>query len=438
MDEYASAMPDAPRVVVDPGSHAVLNLGDVAMLQVAVSRMKDIWPSASIEVLTTDPDRLARHCPGVRPLASAGRYVWMEDGRHPGPVRRALLRGARAARAAGPRAAGLSFRAERRIRGIDGHGRSYLEALRGADLLLISGRGCLCDAFRGESLQLLGELEAATLLGVPTAMMGQGVGPLTDPEVSARAAEVLREVDLVALREAATGPALLESLGVSPSHLAVTGDDALELVAASTPAQGEGIGLNLRAADYAGVGDAAIATVGAAVRAVADRLGAPLVAVPISLNPTQADTDTFTRLTGEPAASPATTAEAIGAVASCRVVVTGAYHAAVFALAQGVPAVGIAASDYYRGKLHGAGRQFGYDLPVLDPGEPGFAGRLDESMRAAWAIAPERREALVRSAARQVASGRAAYERLAELVPGAQRRSSTSRSCAPSTLPGAN
>ena len=39
--------------------------------------------------------------------------------------------------------------------------------------------------------------------------------------------------------------------------------------------------------------------------------------------------------------------DVLTAIADCRVVVTGSYHAAVFALSMGVPAVGLAASRYY-------------------------------------------------------------------------------------------
>ena len=49
----------AVRVAIDPGSHHVLNLGDVAMLQVAVKRLGEIWPGAHIDVLTTDRGRAA-------------------------------------------------------------------------------------------------------------------------------------------------------------------------------------------------------------------------------------------------------------------------------------------------------------------------------------------------------------------------------------------
>jgi polysaccharide pyruvyl transferase WcaK-like protein len=396
----------------------VLNMGDVAMLQAAVGRVTDMWPDAEIQVLTTDPDRLARHCAGVRPLPAAGRYAWTAEAERPGPIRRALLRGLAAGRGA-PLTARASFEIERRVRGIDGDGGAYLQALRGADLLMITGRGCMCDAFRGESLQLLSELKAATELGVPTAMVGQGMGPLTDLAVRARAAEVLPEVGLIVLREAQTAPALLDALGVPSERVVVTGDDALELAAPAGQGSGEGIGLNVRVAEYAGMGADAIEAVGSAATAVAARLGAPLVATPISVHPAQADARTFARLTGSGTTPPASTAEAIEAVARCRVVITGAYHASVFALAQGIPPIGIAASDYNRGKLSGVAAQFDYAMPVLDPGDPGFRERLDQAVEAAWTLSSQRRGELVEAARRQVRDGRAAYRRLADLLQAA-------------------
>lgn len=378
---------------MDPGSHAALNLGDIAMLQVAVARMREAWPEAIIDVLTTDADRLARHCPGGRPLPAAGRYAWTGDGRRPGPLRRlSLLR--------------------------DEHARSYMRALRKADLFLVSGRGCLCDAFADESLQLLAELEAAAQLGVPTAMMGQGVGPLSDSAVRARAAEVLPSVELIAVREALTALPLFDSLGVAPGRVVVTGDDALELGAAAVaPGEsGRSIGLNLRIGDSADIDEAATEAVGAAAHEVAAHVGAPLTSVPISMYPSQADPETFARLTGEPAPVPATTAEAIATIGTCRVVLTGSYHAAVFALAQGIPAVTIAASGYYEVKFNGLSDQYGGAVPVLQPRERDFPALLAKSLEDAWRSAPQVRAELLEATRRQVRAGRSAYERLTGLI----------------------
>ena len=49
----------------------------------------------------------------------------------------------------------------------------------------------------------------------------------------------------------------------------------------------------------------------------------------------------------------------ITTIARCRLVVTGSYHAALFALSMGVPAIGIATSRYYEDKFLGLADQFG-------------------------------------------------------------------------------
>jgi len=54
-------------------------MGDVAMLQVAVSRLLRLWSAAHIEVLTESASNLARYCQGGRPLPRAGGTCWVGD-----------------------------------------------------------------------------------------------------------------------------------------------------------------------------------------------------------------------------------------------------------------------------------------------------------------------------------------------------------------------
>jgi hypothetical protein len=91
----------------------------------------------------------------------------------------------------------------------------------------------------------------------------------------------------------------------------------------------------------------------------------------------------------------------------------------VFALAQGIPVVALAASRYYLDKMHGLADQFGQGCEVV-PLEPAsrLASRLSEAMNSAWENADLLRPSLLARAAAQVASGRAAYERLAAIVRG--------------------
>src|SRR6266568_1934493 len=53
------------RILVDHSGYDLLNIGDVAMLQSCVTRLRMQWPAAEIMVIATDPGRLAAYCPGT-------------------------------------------------------------------------------------------------------------------------------------------------------------------------------------------------------------------------------------------------------------------------------------------------------------------------------------------------------------------------------------
>ena len=415
--------------MIDPGSHAALNLGDIAMLQVAVARLRELWPGADVAVLTTDPAALRRHCPAARAVPAPGRYGWLRADARASAAARVVLGGVRATRRRLPGAARAGIELERMLRGLDDEVRTYLRELARSDLFLVCGRGGTCDAFPDETAELLGELETVRELGVPTAMTSQGIGPLRDPGLARRAAQVLPGVGLIAVRERLLAPHLLEGLGVQGDHIAVTGDDAVEPAFAARSSGGSptAIGLGVRAVAYAEVGPDAIEAIGASVRAAVERHGADVVPIPISLYPGEADVETFERLLGAPATArdrADTTAGAIDAAGRCRVAVTGSYHGGVFAAAQGVPVVGLVGSPYYRAKLEGLRDAFGAGVEVLGVGEPRLEQRLAEAIDRAWVTPASDRAAMLAAAERQVAAGREAYSRLAAVArrPGAALR----------------
>ena len=86
------------------------------------------------------------------------------------------------------------------------------------------------------------------------------------------------------------------------------------------------------------------------------------MSVPISHYPTEVDGAVNAALLGawsEPADEVVTPLGVVEHISRCRAVVTGSYHAAVFALAQGIPAVGLTGSAYYDAKFAGLADQFG-------------------------------------------------------------------------------
>jgi polysaccharide pyruvyl transferase WcaK-like protein len=64
-------------------------------------------------------------------------------------------------------------------------------------------------------------------------------------------------------------------------------------------------------------------------------------------------------------------------VSRCRVVVTGSYHAGVFALAQGIPVVATAASRYYHDKFSGLADLFGGGGDIVDVGSPNARAAIE-------------------------------------------------------------
>ena len=71
------------RVVVDTalntGAAEYSNVGDVAMLQAGVRRLRRLWPSARIEVRTESPSNLALFCPGTVPVRGPGSELWVVE-----------------------------------------------------------------------------------------------------------------------------------------------------------------------------------------------------------------------------------------------------------------------------------------------------------------------------------------------------------------------
>jgi colanic acid/amylovoran biosynthesis protein len=94
--------------------------------------------------------------------------------------------------------------------------------------------------------------------------------------------------------------------------------------------------------------------------------------------------------------------------------VTGSYHAAVFGLAQGVPAVCLTRSRYYDAKFAGLQALFPEACSVVSLDESDFAGRLRAVIEQAWQLPGTVRAAARNAAAGQRAAGRDAYARFGE------------------------
>lgn len=174
----------------------------------------------------------------------------------------------------------------------------------------------------------------------------------------------------------------------------------------------------MRVSSYAGIGPVAAAAIGDLVRQAAGAFGTPIVALPVSRYPVDGDLAALRallhpgRVRADVLLEDLATSEAlIAAAARCRVIVTGSYHAAVFGLAQGVPAVCLSRSRYYDAKFAGLRALFPGACSVVSLDEPDFAGRLRAALDQAWQLPATARAAAADAAAGQRRAGRDAYAR---------------------------
>jgi polysaccharide pyruvyl transferase WcaK-like protein len=416
-------------IVIDPGTRNCRNMGDVAMLQVAVGRLRALLPKATISVLVDDVEALARHCPGTEPLAHRGREAWLDDGLLWGRARRWVPRPAWAAIRASQRRIRRYFPGALRgairarfSRDAELHRdlERFLERLHSAAVFVACGQGTLTDEAAHQAETLLDSVQLAQDLAVPVVLLGQGVGPLADPDLCTRARAVLPRVSLIALREERQGRPLLRALGVTEDRVVTTGDDAIELAYTARPNKlGADIGIHLRLAPLAITDATLLDTLGLAFQGFARDHGARLVPLPISHHQVGTnDPATIRRVlagfddASDGGAQMDTPIKVIKAAGGCRMIVTGAYHAAVFGLSQGVSVVCLGRSAYYLDKFHGLRDQFGAACHVVSLDASDVTDGLTHAMTVAWRGAEASREGLLSVAERLVACGRAVYARV--------------------------
>jgi polysaccharide pyruvyl transferase WcaK-like protein len=427
------------RILVENGEYPLRNRGDIAMLSITVQRLRESWPDARIGVLTNRPALLRAFIPDAEPVDCRRGCRWPTDDR----LRRSLsARGARVlgplsergrAAAAGPWRRLRPVRAAVRpvspmsVAGIDDgddgiSGDAMHRALRDVSLVVAGGGGYMTDADLHQAHRTLHLLDHACSQGIPTAMVGQGIGPMANTRLLEHAARVLPHLDLIALREGRRGPKLLEKFGVAPEKVVVTGDDAVEFgYRVRTVEAGSDLGLCLRTAAYSKVAAGAPDIVGRVVRNAAADLNAGLAPLIVSEHGSEDRRSTLPLLEGyhdtkRPIGRFGSAERLARQVAGCRVLVTSTYHVAVFAMSQGIPVVGLSSSAYYDDKFLGLAEMFGVGLTLVHLDGDNLDDRLGRAIRRSWQEADGVRNPLRYKAVEQMKASRAAFERIARLV----------------------
>ena len=435
-------------IILDQGIFDMRNLGQNALLRSAVMRVKKLWPKASIGVTTFAPYLLKMFYPDVIPVSPDGSHEWFRDRNKynrilhliPTTVLRALfeIREEIWHRWPGfsPRAIRSTLRSRLRLSSksseapkpgmldqMNAGQPDYTSVVSGADLFIATGSQYMCDHTMDTAFQVLARLEAAVRCGIPTAMVGQGIGPIEDAALRTRAREVLPLVDMIFVREKLVASELLTSLGVDPAKIVVTGDDAIELAYKSRSSLlGGGIGVSMRCMPSTEVSKVDLSPIRTVLQERAQKHNAGLVGLPISLSIHERDDLCTQQLisgykkTWMSHRKIQRSLEYIKDIQRCRMVITGTFHGAVLSLAQGIPVICLVKSSLYANKFQGLADLFGSGCEIISLEDESLQTHLSASIDAMWNSAEMLRVQLLEAAVRQIDWGTAAYQRLFELV----------------------
>lgn len=424
------------KIFVIPGTYSYSNIGDTAMFQIAINRLRENFPLSRLATFSLRQDLLYEISTDVASIGIEGRDFWHSFKELLSPLSRLspkilssiILQIERKVRIHYP----LTFLQLCNLRRkILRHNypisllQEFIDAILKSNLIVVSGMGGIHDSHGGakRTFRLLDIIEMAIIHGIPVVLLGQGIGPIEDQTLLARAKQVLPRTNFIAVREKLASLPLLLSMGVDPGKIAITGDDAIELAYRARRSElGNAIGVGIRATGASMIQDRDLLTIKELLYSVAQSLGAKILPIPIMNDNAVKDYEAIKRLLegfddlSDAGASLNTPEQVLRNVSQCRVVVAGSYHASVFALAQGVPSIGLARTKYYENKLKGVSDMFGNHCDVLNLNEEQFEERFIEAFWRAWHDADKLRPKLLELARSQVEMGRQVYSQLPMLV----------------------
>ena len=398
------------------------------MLQGAVSRIKSLNAHAQLQIVCSDPERLQRLMPGTVPVSNHVTQRALVERMCSVPYRLlpGFLRNRIHERDRYQRIAHSQRLVSRLSRSPHPDSTQWLNLLKGADAVIATGGGFLTDSFEAHALSVLTTLSLAQQLNKPTALFGQGIGPIELTALRQAVTQILREADLLTLREAVLGPALLQQMDLQ-SHIGVSvaGDDALEIVPARMASrEGLRLGITVRLSSYAGLNDSALEVLRTQLQNLqADSVGdLEFCPLPIDLLHPKSNDETaaFALLKGLPITSdyqtPSDPRDVVDLAFTCSVTLSGSYHSALFSIAQGVPVIAVQGSPYYAGKFAGLEAMFPGSIQVFDINQA-QPGDLQRCLDLALATSDSVRRTWVERGNHFRELGRAQYARFVALLP---------------------
>lgn len=419
------------KILIDNSSYDLLNSGDIAMVKVCLNRLSERYPNAELLMITEAVDTLSKLCSNSTAIdIFIKRKLWSQPRNIFGGFYKLLPNSLEKKaesletilRMSMPKlmTKWISYRLKKRLLD-DSPVKAYYEHIIKADVAIASGGGFMTDAFEEHAINILELLFLVKKQGKPVAMFGQGVGPVSSPRLLATMKKVLPLLDMICLREENSGMQLLLDIGVSKDKIIVTGDDAIELSqSARKDALGNKLGFNVRIADYANIDKEQDISVAKIINNFSNSHETTTVPVPISWYPHENDLEKISDLLNSNIDNQQLSHHNIEAlmqrIGDCRVVVTGSYHAGVFALSQGIPVIGLARSAYYVDKFEGLSGMFKSGVQVIRLDQKDWGNELIKALTYSWNNAYSLRDNLRDSANKQVQASRKAYEEFFKLI----------------------
>ncbi|MGA9531477.1 MAG: polysaccharide pyruvyl transferase family protein [Anaerolineales bacterium] len=399
------------QILIENGTNQLDNLGDIAMLRVTVERLRNLWPEARLSVVTRKAAALERHLPNTSPVL-VNYPKWLD-----------WLRSASPAGGFGRGSAQVSWMKAWLVRHLLGDYRQvFAQAVGQSDMIVHAGSGIFADPFLPAAIRHLVPFEYALRQGKPTAFFAQGIGPLNDPILSGSVVSILSQATLVTTRDRQSARLLAEKLRVPSSDIDVTGDDALDLAYRNRQkARGPYVGVNLRFAYYSGLSRSqgpGLEPIKDALDAACTSTDSPIMPFAIHHSDIEATSGWLSRsgLHSEIQQHEMTVFGLLQAISRCRIVVTASYHGAVLALGQGIPAVCLFTSGYYRAKFTGLAEMFSQGCLLVDLNEPLDSEAISNQLDLLLEHADELRAGLLETTATLVRRSEASYAQLRELT----------------------
>ncbi|WP_284450643.1 polysaccharide pyruvyl transferase family protein [Methylophaga thalassica] len=361
------------KILIDNSGYELRNFGDIAMLVATVERIKSLAPEAIIYVFTKEPNRLKDICPDVQAVDTKGRNDWLQTWSLFGGLHRLCPEGLKESLKKFEFSVKSNFLSTTlfiiglrlKFRKHDSQAvKDFISLLKSVDIVMATGGGFVNDEFSVHAQNVLKTIYMAQKINKRTAMVGQGLGPINDLDLISIAKKVFPKLELVGLRESTYSYEIAERLGARKEDIIVTGDDAVLLAYRNRKTfNGNNIGFNLRVAKYSNLDRESVAKIKKIVTLLSEKEGGEIVPIAISIHEGDSDIHSLEGLldTKIKHTYPDSLNSVIDIIGECKLVITGSYHAGVFALSQGIPVIGIAASDYYRQKFEGLRNQFKSD-----------------------------------------------------------------------------